>query len=134
MQRSRHTPARNLQYMQPHHQINHTNVNYRLVLTNVTLAKSNCTLPDDGYNTETCWICFNVNFNINLKQLFCASFGNKTLMSKVYNHVCLIMFYSSTAQQVIEFLVVFSDTYTPSQCKVVGYKFLSLRRAKWPHL
>jgi len=40
------------------------------VLTNVTLASSNCTLPDDGDNTETCWSCFNLNFDILLKQLF----------------------------------------------------------------
>jgi hypothetical protein len=50
------------------------------VLTNVTSANSNCSLPDDGDNTETCWSCFNVNFNILLKQLFCASVGNKTLI------------------------------------------------------
>jgi len=32
----------------------------------VTLASSHSTLPDDGDHTETCWICFNVNFNIPL--------------------------------------------------------------------
>jgi hypothetical protein len=47
----------------------------------VTLASSNCMLPDDdGDNTETCWSCFEVNFNILLKQLFCASVCNKTLI------------------------------------------------------
>jgi hypothetical protein len=64
--------------MQPHDQINHTDVNEWNVLTNVTLASSNCTLPDDGDNTETYWSCFNVNFNILLNQLFCSSVGNKT--------------------------------------------------------
>ena len=29
--------------------------------------------PDDGDWTETCRICFNVNFNILLKQLYCTS-------------------------------------------------------------
>jgi len=33
------------------------------VLTNVTLQRSNSALPDDGDYTETCWSCFNVNFN-----------------------------------------------------------------------
>jgi len=43
----------------------------------VTLASSNSALPDDGDYTETCWSCFNINFNILLKQSFCASVGNK---------------------------------------------------------
>jgi len=42
--------------MQPHHQINHTNVFSLSVLTTVTLASSNSALPDDGDYTETCWI------------------------------------------------------------------------------
>jgi hypothetical protein len=50
------------------------------ILTNVTLASSNCTLPDDGDDTKTCWSCFNVNFNIIFKHLLCASVGNKTLI------------------------------------------------------
>ena len=29
----------------------------------VTLASSYSALPDDGDYTETCWSCFNVNFN-----------------------------------------------------------------------
>jgi hypothetical protein len=29
-----------------------------------TLASSNCALPDDGDNTEICWSCFSVNFNV----------------------------------------------------------------------
>jgi hypothetical protein len=32
-------------------------------------------LPDDGNSTETRRSCFNVNFNILLKQLYCASVG-----------------------------------------------------------
>ena len=66
--------------MQPHHQINYTNVNEWTVLTTVTLGSSNCTLSNDGDKTETCCIYFNVNFIILLKQLFCASVSNKTLI------------------------------------------------------
>jgi len=33
------------------------------VLTTVTLASSISALPDDGDRTETCWSCFDVNFN-----------------------------------------------------------------------
>ena len=43
----------------------------------VTLASSNNTFPDDGNWTKTCRSCFNVNFNILLKQLNCASVGKK---------------------------------------------------------
>ena len=43
----------------------------------MTLANSNNTLPDDGDWTETCWSCFNVNFNILLKQIYCASVGKQ---------------------------------------------------------
>jgi len=39
------------------------------VLTTVTLASSNSALPDDGVYTETCWSCFNVNFNIPFKTI-----------------------------------------------------------------
>jgi len=49
----------------------------------VTLAISYSALPDDGDYTETFWICFYVNFNILLKQLFCASVGNKTLIKQI---------------------------------------------------
>ena len=44
-------------------------------LITITLASSNNTLPDDGDWTETCRSCFNVSFNILLKQLYCASVG-----------------------------------------------------------
>ena len=70
-----------------HHQVAHSlsllklrSLKQLTVLTNVTLASSNCMLPHDGDDTETCWSCFNVNFNILFKQLFCASVGNKTLI------------------------------------------------------
>jgi hypothetical protein len=44
------------------------------VLRTVTLASSNSALPDYGDYTETCWSCFNVNFNILFKAiLFCIS-------------------------------------------------------------
>jgi len=33
----------------------------------VTLARLNSALPDDGDYTETCWSCFSVNFNANFK-------------------------------------------------------------------
>jgi hypothetical protein len=34
-----------------------------IVFTTVTLASSNSALPNDGDYTETCWSCFNINFN-----------------------------------------------------------------------
>jgi hypothetical protein len=34
--------------MQPHYRINHIDVFYSIILTNVTLASSNNALPDDG--------------------------------------------------------------------------------------
>jgi hypothetical protein len=49
------------------------------VLTDVTLASSNITLPKDGDYTETCWGCFNVNFNNPLIKT-CASVGVKSLI------------------------------------------------------
>jgi len=61
--------------MQPHHRTNHNNVFYLIILITITLASSNNTLPDDGDLTETCRSCFNVNFSIFLKQLYCASVG-----------------------------------------------------------
>jgi hypothetical protein len=48
------------------------------ILTTVTLASSNNALPDDGVCTETCWSCFNVNFNTPFKAIIlCASVGEK---------------------------------------------------------
>jgi len=41
-----------------------------IILTKVTLARSNSVLPDDGDYTETCWSCFNVNFNVHIKIVF----------------------------------------------------------------
>jgi hypothetical protein len=55
--------------MQPHHQINYNKVNEWTVLKNITLASSNSALPDDGDYTETCWSCFNVNFNTSFKAI-----------------------------------------------------------------
>jgi len=49
------------------------------VLTDVTLASSNSALPKDGDYTETCWVCFNVNFNNPFKKI-CASVGVKSLI------------------------------------------------------
>jgi hypothetical protein len=50
-----------------------------VILTNATLARLNSALPDDDDYTETCWSCFNVNFNVDLKfflrQFNCASVG-----------------------------------------------------------
>ena len=47
---------------------------------NFSKAQTN-TLPDDGDWTEICRSCFNVNFNILLKQLYCISAGKqKTLI------------------------------------------------------
>jgi len=39
------------------------------VLTNVSLASTNSALPEDGDYMETCWSCFNVNFNTPFKKL-----------------------------------------------------------------
>jgi hypothetical protein len=50
-----------------------------MMMIMMTLARSNSALPDDGDYTETCWSCFNVNFNANfkivLRQFHCASVG-----------------------------------------------------------
>ena len=43
----------------------------------VTLASSYSALPDDGHYTETCWSCFNVNFNTPVKHFSCASVVNE---------------------------------------------------------
>ena len=60
--------------MQPHHQINHSDVFYLTVLITVTLESSNSALSDDGDYTETCWSCFNVNFNTSFTAiLMCIS-------------------------------------------------------------
>jgi hypothetical protein len=56
--------------MQPHYRINHIDVFHLIILTTVTLARSNNALPDDGDYTETCWSCFNINFNVNFKIVF----------------------------------------------------------------
>ena len=40
----------------------------------VTLASSYSALPDDGDYADTCWSCFNVNFNKPFKNAF-ASVG-----------------------------------------------------------
>jgi hypothetical protein len=56
--------------MQPHHRINHIDVFWLVILTNVTLARWNSALPDDGDYNGTCRICFNVNFNVNFKITF----------------------------------------------------------------
>ena len=67
--------------MQPHHRTNHNDVFWLIILITITLASSNNMFPDDGYWTETCRSSFHVNFNIRLKQLYCASFGKyKTLI------------------------------------------------------
>jgi hypothetical protein len=51
----------------------------RCILTdyfkNCNLVSSNNTLPDDGDWTKTCRSCFNVNFNILLRQPYCLSVG-----------------------------------------------------------
>jgi hypothetical protein len=39
------------------------------VLTTVTLASSYSALPDDGDYTETCWNCFDINFNTSFKAI-----------------------------------------------------------------
>jgi hypothetical protein len=103
--------------MQPHHQINNTNVNEWTVLTNVTLTSSNCTLPDDGDNTETCWSCFNVNFNILLEQLFCASVGNHHHhkhpvlghSARSVSRVTVVLSIVSSVSQLFSFLVGCSE-------------------------
>jgi len=45
---------------------NQTESGILTVSTTVTAARSNSALPDDGDYTETCWSCFNVNFNTQL--------------------------------------------------------------------
>ena len=61
--------------MQPHHRNNHSDVFQLIILTTITLASSNNALPDYGDCTEMCRSSFNVNFNVLLKQLYCASVG-----------------------------------------------------------
>jgi len=41
-----------------------------IVLTKVTLGRSNSALPDDGDHTEICWSCSAVNFNVNFEIVF----------------------------------------------------------------
>jgi len=38
-----------------------------IILTKLTLARSNSALPDDGDYTEIRCSCFNANFNVNFK-------------------------------------------------------------------
>jgi len=40
-----------------------------IIVSTVTLASSNNALPDDGDYTETCRICFSINFNIPFKAI-----------------------------------------------------------------
>jgi hypothetical protein len=49
------------------------------ILTNAALARSNSALPDDGDYTETCWSCFNVDFDVNFRTVF------KTIMRQLVN-------------------------------------------------
>ena len=67
--------------MRPQYRIIHFNVFWLIILTYATLARSNSALPDEGDYTETCWSCFNVNFNVNLKfflrKFNCASVGKQ---------------------------------------------------------
>jgi len=53
-----------------------------VILTNATLASSNSALPDDGDYTETCWSCFNVNVNVNLK-LFLRQFDSASVSKQI---------------------------------------------------
>jgi len=46
-----------------------------VMVATITSASLNKALPDDSDGTETCRSCFNVNFNILLKQISCASVG-----------------------------------------------------------
>jgi len=41
-----------------------------IILTEVTLARSNPALPDDGDYAETCCSCFSGNFNVKFKIVF----------------------------------------------------------------
>jgi hypothetical protein len=61
-------------------------------LKNVTLTNSNSALPDNGDYTETCWSCFNVNFNTLFKAIllyinWCKNFGIKMHGTTVEKHV-----------------------------------------------
>jgi hypothetical protein len=51
----------------------HVGTKVIVIKITITLASSNNTFPDDGDQTETCRSCFNVKFNILLKQICCAS-------------------------------------------------------------
>ena len=79
--------------MRAHYRIIHINVFQLLILTNATLARMNSALPDDGDYTETCWSCFNVNFNVNftlfLRQFNCASVSKQTFL---YSVTCVTYF------------------------------------------
>jgi hypothetical protein len=53
--------------MQSHYRTTHVDAFSLIILTSVTLTRSNSALPDDGDYTETRWSCFNVNFNVKFK-------------------------------------------------------------------
>ena len=52
-----------------HHQGAHYLSLLKLQLLKQSIKIHRCTLPDDGDYTETCWSCFNVNFNIPFKAI-----------------------------------------------------------------
>jgi len=71
-------------WLQPHYRTNQNDVFYLIILITITLASSNNTLPDVGDWTEICRSCFNVNFNIFLKQLYCASVGKQNTLREIW--------------------------------------------------
>jgi len=65
-----------------------------IVFTNVTLAKSNSALPEDGDYTEICWNSFSVNFNTPFKILFislCNNFDNTKMHGTIVRTVKLYL-------------------------------------------
>ena len=56
------------------------------VLTTVNLASSNSALPDDGDYTETCWSCFNFNFNTLLKSCAILTFWRRNYFFNFSTH------------------------------------------------
>ena len=76
--------------MRPHYRTIHIDVFWLVILTNATLARSNSALPDDVDYTETCWSCFNVNFNVNfkivLRQFIRASVGKQIKLDSIKMH------------------------------------------------
>ena len=53
-----------LTHKQPHYRTIQVDAFQLIILTKVTLARSNSALPDDGDYTEICWGYFIVNFNV----------------------------------------------------------------------